>query len=102
MAVDGQTLMIDVQSTSPMEGMNMGALFQRIDLPRDHVVEYRTRVLSTGKTVAIGAAAAGVGMAVVLTTIFAERDPGSETGDGPDGPADRVSQAIPLIPFGIR
>jgi hypothetical protein len=98
--MDDQQILIDVPMAEKHPDFGEGSLNQRLDIPRDHVLEVSARESDPARTGLLVAVSAG-GVAALVTFGVSS----SNTGDFPEappGPDERRVSWIYRLPTGIR
>ncbi len=92
------TVLFAVRSVRSGDGLgNEPVLYQRIDIPRSHILRVDRRELDPLRTGGVIAGVAGVTV-LLVTQAFGESNPGdAPTGDG--GPSDRLTPWILRLPI---
>ena len=97
----GETVLLSVRSTGMSD--EFGArrpLYQRVDIPRSHILRVDQRVIDPARTGGIVAAAGGAAILLVLQA-FGDRNPG-QVDNGGGGPDESIRSWILRLPLSIR
>ncbi len=96
----GDTVLLSVRTTTLRDDFGNQSLYQRVDLPRSHILRIDQRQFDAIRTGGLIAVAAG-GAVLIIAQVFGERNPGQvEPING--GPDDRrATWSLLRIPFSI-
>lgn len=96
----GDTVLLSVRTTTLRDEFGNQSLYQRVDIPRSHILRIDQRQFDAIRTVGLIAVLGGAA-AVVIVQVLGERDPGQlEPGDGvPD--ERRAIWSLLRIPLSI-
>ena len=97
----GETVLLSVRSTGMSD--EFGArrpLYQRVDIPKSHILRVDQRVIDPARTGSIVAAGGGAITLLVLQA-FGDRNPG-QVDNGGGGPDESISSWVLRLPFSIR
>ena len=97
----GETVLMSVRSGSATDEFGMReSMYQRVDIPKSHILRVDQRQMDAFRTGSLIAAAAGAGVFLVIQAT-GERNPG-DVPNGGGGPDERVASWILGVPFSIR
>jgi hypothetical protein len=83
-----RSFLLDVSVNSQLEGIRMETLKQRVEIPRDALLESETKELSKGRTYGLLAVAVAAAAAIVVTQLSGNTGGGELPGGG--GPVESV------------
>ena len=97
----GETVLMSVRSGSATNEFGVRAsMYQRVDIPKSHILRVDQRQMDSFRTGSLIAAAAGTGVYIVIQA-FGERNPGQIDNSG-GGPDESISSWILRLPLSMR
>ena len=97
----GETVLLSVRSAGMSDEFGgRRSLYQRVDIPRSHILRVDQRVIDPARTGGIVAAAGGAAILLVLQA-FGDRNPG-QVDNGGGGPDESIRSWILRLPLSIR
>jgi hypothetical protein len=97
-AGDPTSVLMDVAVSSGLQGIRMETLNQRVEIPRNVMVDVETKELSKGRTYGLIAVAVAAGAAIAIAQLSGDSGGGNPPGGG--GPVEAVIDA-PSAPSGV-
>ena len=97
----GETVLLSIRSTGMSDEFGTRrSLYQRVDIPKSHILRVDQRVIDPARTGSVVAAGGGAAILLVLQA-FGDRNPGQvDTGGG--GPDESIRSWILRLPLSIR
>ena len=98
--VRGDTVLLSVRTTTLRDDFGNQSLYQRVDIPRSHILRIDQRQFDAIRTSGLIAAVAG-GAVLIIVQVFGDQNPGQM--EPPDGTPDerRAIWSLLRIPFSI-